>query len=83
MKKNLWLYEELNFFFIFFFTSLSIFKSYRIKLKVNAVKYLYRKKKLIFFFEKRLSSFLRKTVELKFYNPLDFSSMDDLWVKSL
>lgn len=30
-----------------------------------------------------MSVFLRKTVELSFYNPLDFNSMDDLWVRSL
>jgi hypothetical protein len=82
-KKPYILICKTNFFFHFFFRSMAILKLFRLRFKRNGAKYLYRKKKLIFFFEKRLSAFLKRRVNLKFFDPLEFHSMDDLWVKSL
>ena len=62
---------------------MAVFKSYRVRFKSDATKILYRKKKLIFSLERRLSAFLKTEIEFKIFNPLDFTSMDDLWVNSL
>lgn len=75
--------KKIKFFSYFFLGSLAAFKFYRLKLKADSLKYLYRRKKLIFFFEKKLSVFLKTPVMLKFFNPLEFTSIDDVWVKSL
>lgn len=52
VKKKFFNKNKINLFFYFFFNSMSIFKFNKIKLKTDSVKYLYRRKKLIFFLRK-------------------------------